>query len=120
MLCADLVNVQWRDEKDRPKKAVANLEDISLMGACLQLDQAIPLNTPVKITVPNGHMVGHCRYCVYREIGYFIGIEFEPGANWSRRSFKPQHMFDPRKLMNKTRLKTTGIPLPPEGETRIQ
>lgn len=112
MLCADLVQIQWRDEKDRPKKAVANLEDISLMGACLQLDQAIPLNAPVRITVPNGKMVGHCRYCVYREIGYFIGIEFEPGASWSRRNFKPQHMLDPRKLMTKPRVKPSGLSSP--------
>lgn len=113
MLCADLVNVQWRDDKDRTHRAVANLEDISLMGACLQLDQPIPLNTMVKIVVPNGQMMGHCRYCVYREIGYFIGIEFEPGTNWSRRNFKPQHMFDPRRLM-KSRMRNEVPPPPPE------
>lgn len=121
MLCADLVNVHWRDEKDRAHKAVANLEDISLMGACLQLDQPIPLNAAVRISVPNGQMTGHCRYCVYREIGYFIGVEFEPGTNWSRRTFKPQHLFDPRRLSsraNRTRTPPPASPPPPPG--RVQ
>jgi hypothetical protein len=113
MLCADLVKVQWRDEKNRLKKVVANLEDISLQGACLQLEQPIPLNAIVRIAVPNGQMVGKCKYCVYREIGYFIGIEFDPEANWSRQVFKPQHLFDPRSLMPRARNRSVESMMPP-------
>jgi hypothetical protein len=39
---------------------------------------------------------------VYREIGYFLGIEFEPGSRWSEQQFKPQHMLDPRRLVLRT------------------
>ncbi|MDX1980170.1 MAG: PilZ domain-containing protein [Bryobacteraceae bacterium] len=113
MLCADLVKVQWRNEKNRVKRVVANLEDISLQGACLQLEEPIPLNVMVKIVVPNGQMVGKCRYCVYREIGYFIGIEFEADANWSKRVFKPQHLFDPRVLMPRARNRSVESMMPP-------
>ena len=42
MLCADLVDVQWKDKNGRVRRAVANLEDISLSGACVQVDAPIP------------------------------------------------------------------------------
>ncbi len=99
MLCADLVTVEWRDDTGRRKRTIANLEDISHSGACLQLDLAIPPQTRVRITYPDGVLSGAVRYCVYREIGYFVGVEFEEGSNWSRRSFKPMHLLDPRKLI---------------------
>jgi len=99
MLCADMVDVQWRDKTGRIRKAVANLEDISLSGACLQIEQPIPLQTELAISYPKGELQGKVRYCVYREIGYFLGIEFEPGCKWSARHFRPQHLLDPRRLV---------------------
>jgi hypothetical protein len=116
MLCADLVNLQWTENSGRIRRAVANLEDISLSGACLQLDQAIPLKTIVRISYPKGHLVGHVKYCVYREIGYFLGVEFEPGMAWSRKVFKPQHLFDPRRLVPKARGKSAP---PAENSTSL-
>jgi hypothetical protein len=41
------------------------------------------------------------RYCVYRDIGYFLGVEFEPGFRWSVRMFRPQHLLDPRRLVSR-------------------
>jgi hypothetical protein len=102
MLCADMVDVQWKDKTGRTRRGTANLEDISLSGACLQFDQPIPLQTPMRIAYPNGELVGTVRYCVFREIGYFLGIEFEPGSRWSAREFRPQHMLDPRHLVLRT------------------
>lgn len=102
MLCADLVDVQWKDKNGRTRRAVANLEDISLSGACLQLDIPIPLQANLSIRYPNGQLQGLVCYCVYKEIGYFIGVEFEPGSRWSLRQFRPQHMLDPRSLVTRT------------------
>ena len=102
MLCADMVDVQWRDKTGRVRKGVANLEDISLSGACLQVENAIPLQTDVRISYRRGELIGKVRYCVYREIGYFLGIEFDPGNRWSQQEFKPQHMLDPRRLVIRT------------------
>jgi hypothetical protein len=99
MLCADMVDVQWKDKSGRIRKGVANLEDISLSGACLQFDQPVPLQTDLRISYPKGELIGKVRYCVYREIGYFLGIEFDPGCKWSARHFKPQHLLDPRRLV---------------------
>ena len=46
-----------------------------------------------------GELAGRVRYCVFREIGYFVGVEFDPGCKWSQRSFKPLHLLDPRRLV---------------------
>ncbi len=102
MLCADLVEICWKDKTGKEKKAIANLEDISLTGACLQLDLAVPLQTTIQIGYPKGKLLGRVRYCVYREIGYFLGVEFDPGQKWTKSTFKPQYMFDPRQLMRQS------------------
>ena len=111
LLCADLVDVQWKDQTGRVRRSVANLEDISLSGACLQVDRPVPLGTPYRITYPKGVLVGKVKYCVFREIGYFLGIEFESGSRWSRSDFRPQHLLDPRHLVNRTaeRLTANGV-----------
>ena len=101
MLCADLVDVRWKDKNGRIRRTVANLEDISLSGACVQVDNPIPLQTTLQISYPKGELQGRVCYCIYREIGYFLGIEFEPGFRWSQRSFRPQHLLDPRRLVSR-------------------
>lgn len=106
MLCADLVDIRWKDKNGRTRRAIANLEDISLSGACLQLDSPIPLDTPLWIGHARGELFGKIRYCVYREIGYFLGIQFEPGSKWTQKTFRPMHLLDPRRLVG--RPKTPG------------
>ena len=102
LLCADLVDVKWKDKSGRVRRTVANLEDISLSGACVQIECPIPLQTSLQISYPNGELQGRVCYCVYREIGYFLGIEFEPGFRWSMRQFRPQHLLDPRRVAPRT------------------
>ena len=98
MLCADLVDLEWQDMAGRTRRDVANLEDISLSGACVQMERPIPLRSNVRLEHGKGSLSGIVRYCVFREIGYFIGIEFEPGTHWSISAFRPEHMLDPRRL----------------------
>ena len=99
MLCADLIEVEWKDRSGRRTTALANLEDISLSGACLQVDAPVPHETLVRIAHPKAALEGRVRYCVFRETGYFIGVEFEPGSKWRRRDFRPKHLLDPRRLV---------------------
>ena len=101
MLCADLVDIRWRDAAGRQRRGVANLEDISLSGACIQVERAMPLGADIRIAHPKGELAGKVKYCVFREIGYFLGVEFEPGTRWSPRSFRPQHLLDPRKMVTR-------------------
>ncbi len=111
MLCADLVDVRWKDHSGRSCRAVANLEDISHSGACIQMDTQIPLGVPVEVTYPKGSFAGVVRYCSFREIGYYIGLMFETGSRWSEKAFKPMHLFDPRTLAKK--LHQVDKPSPP-------
>ncbi len=101
MLCADLVKIEWQDRSGAAHSVVANLEDISASGACLQLDEDIPPQTLVLIRHDNGDFQGRVRYCIFKDIGYFLGMEFEPGYRWNARQFKPMHMLDPRALQPK-------------------
>lgn len=111
MLCADLVDIRWRDQSGRLRRGVANLEDISISGACLQMDRPVTLGSPFQISYPNGELTGRVKYCIFREIGYFLGVEFDPGSRWTEREFKPQHLLDPRRLMSR---------LQPERDSALQ
>jgi len=98
MLCADMLEVRWRDDRGRRRRAVALLEDISESGACLQMEGPIPPDTEICWESPDQHLSGVVRHCTYREIGYFIGVEFSPGSKWSEKSFHPQHLLNVQKL----------------------
>jgi len=99
MLCADLVKVEWRDKSGNDHTLVANLEDISLSGVCLQLEEDVPVQAIVLITHEKGTFEGRVRYCVFKDIDYFLGVEFEPGHRWNAKQFKPMHLLDPRRLV---------------------
>jgi hypothetical protein len=92
MLCADLVEVKWRDHAGKAKKAQAVLEDISRSGACLQL---------IRWSCPKGDFAGVVRYCSYREIGYFVGVQFDPACRWSKAKYRPQHLLDLEQLITR-------------------
>ena len=99
MLCSELVDVHWKDATGRQMRALANLEDISACGVCLQVDVPVPLDTVVRICPPKGEFQGSVRYCLYREFGYFLGVQFAPGCQWSPSTYQPQHLLDLRELV---------------------
>ena len=105
LLCAELVEVLWEDDSGRKRRRVANLEDISLSGMCLQVEAAIPPGTAITMSYGDGEMVGIIRYCVLREGGYFLGVQFEEGCRWSTQHFRPQHLLDPRQLIDRAILR---------------
>jgi len=120
-LCADLVRVDWLAD-DGPgvnsRTVEAVLEDISALGACVQVEERIPPGAAISISVrspPVGaesekrgaeleklgagsekpaRFSGHVSYCVYRDYGYFVGIRFSDENRWSSGVFEPQHLTD--------------------------
>jgi len=103
MLCADLVEMIYQDPAGTEQKTIANLEDISTNGVCLQTEEELPLGTRVEIKHSRGQFTGEVRYCKYIEpVGYFLGVEFAEDSLWSQRQFKPQHMLDPRRLVQRS------------------
>jgi hypothetical protein len=94
-----MVEIRWRDACGRSHYATALLEDIATHGACLQLDHALPVDTTITIEHAKGEMRGVVRYCIYQEIGYFLGIQFTPDSAWSPGKFTPQHLLDLEELV---------------------
>src|SRR5215510_10202249 len=99
LLCADMVEIYWRDSRGRTHNTTALLEDIATHGACLQLEKPLPLDTLITLEHAKGEMRGAVRYCVYQEIGYFVGIQFTPESEWTRSKFTPQHLLDLEELV---------------------
>ena len=100
LLCAELVEVIWSEKSGKQRRKVANLEDISLSGACLQMENHLLRETPVTIRYGDGKLVGVVRYCFYRDFGYFVGVQFTDGCKWSTKHFKPKHLMNPEKLLH--------------------
>jgi len=99
LLCAELIQVIWKDQGVVQRRRIANLDDISQHGACIQLEQSVPEGTPITLQCGGGEFWGVVRHCGYRDGSYFVGIEFEKGSEWSRKDFHPKHLFDPRRLV---------------------
>lgn len=97
LMCADLVDVRWKDKSGRSRRVVANLEDISESGVCLQVDVQIPVCAVVRITYPSGEYTGVVRYCQSKDFAHFVGVEFETGRRWSRAEFVPSTSWTQRK-----------------------
>jgi hypothetical protein len=108
MLCADMVEVRWKDRAGKTRTATALLEDISSSGACLQLEAPVPLGVELAWEAPKQVFSGYVRYCVYREIGYFVGVEFGKASRWSKRTYTPQHLLDLEKLVVNSRKRAAG------------
>lgn len=106
MMCADMVEVSWRDAGGKRRRTMALLEDIAPSGACLQLETPLPPGVAIEWSSQQHDFRGLVRYCIYREIGYFAGIEFSPFHKWSKIACHPQHLFDPRRLTQKAVLRS--------------
>jgi hypothetical protein len=113
-LCADLVTVEWQTDEgsDVDSRIVeAVLEDISALGACVQVDESIPFGAPISISVSARpvdagpvraiptRFSGHVSYCVFRDYGYFVGVRFSEQTRWSSGLFLPQHLTNLQSLM---------------------
>ena len=108
MMCADLVEVCWKEPAGRKRKSTALLEDISPSGMCLQFEIPVSIGTIVDVHCPGDKLAGVVRYCVYREIGYFVGVELKPSSRWSRQQFEPQHLLDLEELVLRSASKASG------------
>src|SRR5262249_39574452 len=86
----------------KTRRSQAILEDISASGACLQLETSVPLGSVVRWHSPKEEFAGVVRYCVYREIGYFTGVQFDPASRWSKAKYRPQHLLDLDRLIRRT------------------
>ena len=99
LLCADLITVEWDAQNAEGLRLLANLEDISAKGACLELDRPIPPGNMVKVICPDCQFRAKVRHCAFRTLGYYVGVHFAPGEEWSLEKFSPRHLLDPAELL---------------------
>ena len=97
-MCADVVEVCWVEAGKTTRRMTALWEDISASGACLQLEEAVPLGVELRWKCRRQSFTGRVRYCVYREIGYYVGVEFDAGSKWTENAYKPRHLLNPAKM----------------------
>ena len=93
-LCADLVKIQVRGKRNQSGETVANLEDISPSGACLQMEEAIREGTDINILCSRCKLRGKVKYCQWAETGYNVGVEFHKPKSWNLRRFTPRHFLE--------------------------
>jgi hypothetical protein len=100
LLCAELVQLIWQDEAGRERRRIANLEDISLTGVCLQVEHPIAAGTAVAVQYGDGELLGTIRHCRLQDSGYLLGVELAEGSRWSSQHYKPEHLLDPKDLVD--------------------
>jgi len=94
-MCSDLVKVVVHQAGLPQQEAVvANLEDISPSGACVQLEAAIREGAAIEIICSACRLKGKVRYCRFVSIGYDVGISFDERESWVRQQFEPEHLID--------------------------
>jgi len=112
-MCADLVKVVVHDAGRPPSEVVANLEDISPSGACIQLDEAIGEGADIELVCSQCRMKGKVRNCRFVDIGYDVGVEFSQRGSWNRERFEPKHLLDIPVALKTERVAATGARRPP-------
>ena len=95
LLCSDLIKVRIEDAGGAPAELIANLEDISPNGACLQFDQPMPEGTRLCLRLGRHLFRGRAVHSTRNDIGHFVGVQFDAGKLWSREIYEPKHLFDP-------------------------
>ncbi len=88
LLDSDLILISWKESAGRVKQ-LANVEDVSLNGLGVVMDQLLPLHTKVTISYGEEELTGVVRHCHALENGYFVGIEFDQESRNSTAHFQP-------------------------------
>jgi hypothetical protein len=107
-LCADLVRVDWMISGGDFRSIEAVLEDISPVGACVQVEEPVELGTTLVLTIDKSHFAGHVCYCGFRDYGYFVGIRFSEETEWTSEIVLPQHLTDLRTIARQAKVEMGG------------
>jgi hypothetical protein len=89
-MCSDLVTAEL---ENLGQTMVANLEDISPSGACLEMEQAVPAGAKMVLDCSGCRFRGEVRYCVFNQTGYQVGLQLTE-CKWSKENYEPQHLLD--------------------------
>ena len=91
-MCSELVNILIHHEDQTVQQAIANLEDISPSGACVQLEKAIRLGADIEIVCSTCRFKGKVRNCRFAGSGYDVGVAFDKPRAWDAARYEPEHL----------------------------
>jgi hypothetical protein len=91
-MCSELVNILIRHEDQPVQEAIANLEDISPSGACIQLDEAVRLGTDIEIVCATCRFKGKVCNCRFAGSLYDVGVAFDDPGAWDASRYEPAHL----------------------------
>jgi len=91
-MCAELVNILIYHEDRSVEETIANLEDISPSGACVQLEEAVRIGADIEILCATCSFKGKVRNCRYAEGGYDVGVAFDTPRAWDASRYEPAHL----------------------------
>lgn len=97
--CADLLTARWDGPEGDARQEFVALEDISASGACIALEEPIPVGTVVLLAHPRAEYAGEVRYCFSKNALFFVGVRFSEGYCWNPSDYTPSHLLQymPRK-----------------------
>ena len=87
-----MVRVDWLEGEDDFRTAEAVLEDISALGACVEMEGEVKLGTMMMLTLDGKSFYGHVSHCNFRDYGYFVGVRFSQETPWSSGLVLPKHL----------------------------
>jgi hypothetical protein len=91
-MCSELVNILIRHEGQTVLESIANLEDISRSGACVQLDEAVRPGTDIEIFCSTCRFKGKVRNCRFAGGRYDVGVAFDSPGAWDASRYEPAHL----------------------------
>jgi len=98
LLCSDLVQLEWSDDRGVFHHTAAVLEEINPCGALLLLEiDHLPGRSDPILLSPCGYF-GKARQCRQSAAGFLLEIAFDPGFRWSFDKYEPNHFFDPKSI----------------------
>jgi hypothetical protein len=53
-------------------------------------------------------LLGTIRYCRHQDTGYLLGVELAEGSRWSSQHYKPEHLLDPKALVDQAMSRRSG------------
>jgi hypothetical protein len=91
VLCAELVELQWKGIDGCKEHCTANLEELWRTGATLDLEQPLPDGAWLRISHPKADFRARLLYCQPNLTGYSAGVVFDSSTPWEPSTFLPEH-----------------------------
>lgn len=104
LLCSELITLQLSEPGSAPREITGILEEISPDSACVQVEECVRAESPVRLVLSDATdgeaFTGIVVECFgEKNLGFYAEIRFAKGCVWSVERYRPLHLFDPNGLL---------------------